>query len=80
MLNREAFIKNSPASRSYQRLFPTGTLAKWQDRVACPAHDKLSEEAAWFPQNTLLGPRSHMDQMAEAIRKTQKHVGDSAKG
>ena len=79
MLNKEAFIKNSLASRSWKRLFPAETLAKWEERTACPANDKLSEEAAWFTQTTLLGPRSDMDQMAEAIRKIQKHAGDLAK-
>jgi dTDP-4-amino-4,6-dideoxygalactose transaminase len=79
MLNKEAFIKNSLASRSWQRLFPAETLAKWEERTACPANDKLSEEAAWFTQTTLLGPRSDMDQMAEALRKIQKHAGDLAK-
>jgi dTDP-4-amino-4,6-dideoxygalactose transaminase len=80
MLNKEAFIKNSLASRSWQRLFPAEALAKWEERTACPANDKLSEEAAWFTQTTLLGPRSDMDQMAEAIRKIQKHAGDLAGG
>jgi dTDP-4-amino-4,6-dideoxygalactose transaminase len=79
MLNKEAFIKNSLASRSWQRLFPAETLAKWEERTACPANDKLSEKAAWFTQTTLLGPRSDMDQMAEAIRKIQKHAGDLAR-
>jgi dTDP-4-amino-4,6-dideoxygalactose transaminase len=80
MLNKGAFIKNSLASRSWQRLFPAEALAKWEERTACPANDKLSEEAAWFTQTTLLGPRSDMDQMAEAIRKIQKHAGDLAGG
>jgi len=78
-LNKDAFIKNSLASRSWQRLFPAETLAKWEERTACPANDKLSEEAAWFTQPTLLGPRSDMDQMAEAIRRIKKHAGDLAK-
>ena len=79
MLNKEPFIKHSLASRSWQRLFPAETLAKWEERTACPANDKLSEESAWFTQTTLLGPRSNMDQMAEAIRKIQKHSGELAK-
>ena len=78
-LNKEAFIKNSLSSRSWQRLFPAETLAKWEERTACPANDKLSEEAAWFTQTTLLGPRSDMDQMAEAIRKIQQHSGELAR-
>lgn len=78
-LNKEAFIKRSLASRSWQRLFPAETLAKWEERTECPANDKLSEEAAWFTQTTLLGSRADMDQMAEAIRKIQKHAGELAK-
>ncbi len=78
-LNKEAFIKQSLASRSWQRLFPAETLANWEQRTECPANDKLSEEAAWFTQTTLLGSRSDMDQTAEAIRKIQKHAGDLAK-
>ena len=64
-----------------RRQFPgsTETLAKWAERTACPAIDKLSEEAAWFTQTTLLGPRNDMDQMAEAIRMTQKHAAALAR-
>ena len=79
-LNKEPFIKSSLASRSWQRLFPAETLAKWEERTECPANDKLSEEAAWFGQSTLLGPRSDMDQTAEAIRKIQKHAAELARG
>ena len=78
-LNQEAFIKNTLASRSYQRLFPAAALAQWAERTRCPANDKLSEEAAWFTQHTLLGPRSDMDQIAEAIRKIQKHAAELAR-
>jgi perosamine synthetase len=78
-LNQEAFIKQTLASKSYQRLFPAETLAKWAERTQCPANDKLSEEACWFTQTTLLGPRSDMDQMAEALRKIQKHATELAK-
>ena len=45
----------------------------------CPANDKLCEEAVWFTQNMLLGPRSDMDQIAEAIRKIQDHAAELAK-
>jgi hypothetical protein len=78
-LNKEAFSKKSLASRSWKRLFPEETLAQWEERTACPANDQLSEEAAWFIQTTLLGPRSDMDQMAEAIRKIQRHAPELAK-
>ncbi len=79
MLNRERFIKDTLASRSYQRLFPAETLAQWPERTSCPANDKLSEQAAWFTQHTLLGPKTDMDQIAEAIRKIQRHATALAK-
>ena len=78
-LNKADFIKRSLASRSWQRLFPAETLAQWKARTECPANDKLSEEAAWFTQTTLLGSRSDMDQIAEAVRKIQKHAAELAK-
>jgi perosamine synthetase len=78
-LNKGAFIRQSLASRSWQRLFSAETLARWEERTECPANDKLSEEAAWFTQFTLLGPRSDMDQIAEAILKIQRHAAELAK-
>jgi perosamine synthetase len=78
-LNKDEFIKNSLASRSWKRLFPAETLAKWEERTECPANDKLSEESAWFTQPTLLGPRSDMDQMADAIRKIKSYASELGK-
>jgi len=37
---------------------------------------QLCEEAVWFTQNMLLGGKSDMDQIADAIRKIQKHAGE----
>jgi hypothetical protein len=79
MLNCESFIQETLASRAYQRLFPPATLAQWAERTRCPANDKLSQQAAWFTQNTLLGARDDMDSIAEAIRKIQKHSSALAK-
>ena len=44
-----------------------------------PEHDKLCREAVWFTQNMLLGPRSDMDQIAEAVRKIHAHAAALAK-
>jgi hypothetical protein len=44
-----------------------------------PAHEKLCREAVWFMQRMLLGPRSDMDQIAEAIRRIRAHAGALAK-
>jgi len=79
-LNRAAFLQRALASRSWQRLFPADTLAKWAERTECPANDRLAEEAAWFTQTTLLGTRADMEQIADALRKIQKHAAELARG
>jgi perosamine synthetase len=38
-------------------------------------NDQLCEQAVWFGQTMLLGPASDMDDIANAIRKIQKHAG-----
>jgi hypothetical protein len=75
-LNREPFLKTALESRAYQKLFPEDVLKNWVERNECPVNNKLCEEAVWFTQNMLLGTKTDMDQIAEAIRKIQKHAGD----
>jgi dTDP-4-amino-4,6-dideoxygalactose transaminase len=72
-LNKEPFLANTFRSRAYQALFPRERLARRDD---CPANDRLCEEAVWLTQNMLLGPRSDMDQIAEAVRKIRAHAGE----
>jgi hypothetical protein len=35
----------------------------------CPDGDRLCDEAVWFSQSLLLGPKSDMDDIADAIQK-----------
>jgi len=78
-LNAQPFLKNALASRGFRRLFSEKRLKQWEDRNHCPANDKLCGEAVWFTQNMLIGPRSDMDQIVEAIRKIQAHAGALAR-
>jgi dTDP-4-amino-4,6-dideoxygalactose transaminase len=73
-LNREPFLKNVMASRAYKAVMPPERLQRWEERNQCPANDRLCGEAVWFTQTMLLGPRSDMDQIAEAVRKVQANV------
>lgn len=75
-LNKEPFLKNTLESRGYQRLFPARDIARWQERTQCPENDKLCQEAVWLTQNMLIGERSDMDQVADAIRKIRAHASD----
>ncbi|NUQ65788.1 MAG: DegT/DnrJ/EryC1/StrS family aminotransferase [Pirellulales bacterium] len=78
-LNTESFILETLKGRGYQRVYGEKAVAQWPERTRCPENDKLCEEAVWFTQNMLLGPRSDMDQIAEAIRKIRAHAGELAK-
>jgi dTDP-4-amino-4,6-dideoxygalactose transaminase len=73
-LNKEPFLKETLASRGYQRIYDAKTLVEWNERNACPANERLCDEAVWFTQNMLIGPRGDMDQIAEAIRKIQANA------
>jgi perosamine synthetase len=78
-LDKEPFLTDAFASRGYQAVYSREQLAAWRDRNQCPQNDRLCEEAVWFGQTMLLGPRQDMDQIAEAIAKIQKHADDLAK-
>lgn len=78
-LNSQDFLKQAIHSRGYQRLFSAQRLKQWEERNRCPANDRLCTEAVWFTQTMLLGERSDMDQIVEAIHKIRSHAGELAK-
>jgi perosamine synthetase len=73
-LNKEPFLQHTLQSRAYKYVYSSEQLAGYEARNDCPVNDKLCEEAVWFTQTMLLGPKSDMDQIAEAIRKIQAHA------
>ena len=75
-LNKEHFIRATLNSRVYRKMYSERDLAGWEERNACPENDKLCEEAVWFFQTMLLGPRGDMDDIAEAVRKIQQQAGE----
>jgi perosamine synthetase len=77
-LNKEPFLKETLASRGFQRIYDAKTLSDWQERTACPANDRVCDEAVWLTQTMLLGPRGDMDQIADAIRKIQANASKLA--
>jgi dTDP-4-amino-4,6-dideoxygalactose transaminase len=78
-LNKEAFLANTFATPGYQRIYGAAALDRWRERNLTPQNDRLCEEAVWFTQTMLLGPREDMDHIVEAVRKIQKHAGDIAR-
>jgi len=59
-----------PCSPGYAPLNKEPFVRK-SGRGACPENDRLCEEAVWLTQNMLLADRASMEQIAEAVRKTQ---------
>jgi perosamine synthetase len=78
-LNKEPFLKAILNSRPYKLLYPKQVLDEWEERTYCANNDRLCREAVWLTQTMLLGARSDMDSIAEAIRKIQAHASELAK-
>jgi perosamine synthetase len=73
-LNKEPFLTRAFGSPGFQRIYSKQELARLEERNRCPQNDRLCQEALWFGQTMLLGPRRDMDQIVEAIRKIQTHA------
>jgi dTDP-4-amino-4,6-dideoxygalactose transaminase len=78
-LNKEAFLEDTLTSRGFRRIYGERAFADWRERNQCPQNDRLCGEAVWLGQTMLLGPRSDMDQIAEAARKVHTHAARLAK-
>lgn len=78
-LNKEPFLKYTLQSRGYQRIYSSQEIAHWHERNHCPANDQLCQEAVWLTQNMLIGERSDMEQVAEAVRRIHAHAAAIAR-
>lgn len=79
MLNKEPLFKATLTGRVYGKIYSQEEIARWEARNQCPANDQVCQEAVWFGQTMLLGPRSDMEQIAEAVGKIQKHAAELTK-
>jgi dTDP-4-amino-4,6-dideoxygalactose transaminase len=75
-LNKVKYLKNALHSRGYQRVYSSQEIAQLEERNHCPVNDRVCAEFVWLTQNVLLGKRSEMEQIAEAMRKVQRHAGE----
>jgi dTDP-4-amino-4,6-dideoxygalactose transaminase len=78
-LNKEGFIRDALNSRPYIKVYGKAAIQNWAGRNRCPENDKLCKEAVWFMQNMLLGPRSDMEEIVEAIRRIRAHAAELAR-
>ena len=78
-LNKEPVINATIGSRHYKKIFSAAELSQYQERIHCPENDKLCGEAVWLTQTTLLGAKTDMDDIVNAVRKIRKAAADLAK-
>ena len=71
-LHTQPFIKAAFESKLYQKVYAKEDLdyRNFIDKNQCPINDRIcNEEAIWLTQNLLLGNKSSMDNIANAIEK-----------
>jgi dTDP-4-amino-4,6-dideoxygalactose transaminase len=69
-LHREPWVENILKSKVYQKLFSARRLQRYRDELSCPNCDRVCQEMAMvWASGPLLGTRSDMDDIADAILK-----------
>jgi dTDP-4-amino-4,6-dideoxygalactose transaminase len=68
-INKDPFFERTLNSRDFQKMYPKKRLDRCRELNNCPDNDKLCSEAVWFFHNLLLGTKSDMDDIADAILK-----------
>jgi dTDP-4-amino-4,6-dideoxygalactose transaminase len=74
-LYKEPFLRTTLQSRAFQAIYGPKRISEYLEQIHCPANERLCETACWLMQTTFLGPRSDMDQIAEAVRKVRGQAG-----
>lgn len=77
-LNTMPYLADAFKSRAFRKAYPASQLdfENYKEHNRCPENDQLTKEAVWLFHSMLLGTRSDMDDIAEAIGKIQRHAGD----
>jgi len=67
--NKDGLIEEALNSKGYKRLFSEQRLKQWREENVLPGNDQLAREAVTFTQNILLGTKSDMNDIINAITK-----------
>ena len=78
-LNKNDYVQGLAKNKHYLRVYGKKTMKDWLERNECPQNDKLCDEAVWFTQTTLLGTKTDMEQIAEAVGKIRKYSSELVK-
>ena len=72
--------EHARSPRPFQAVYSPKRIADYLEQIHCPANDRLCEQGGLaLPDDASSGPRSDMDQIAEAVRKVQKHAAKLVK-
>ena len=66
---KDSFIEVTLNSKNFKRGFSKERLDRYRQELHYPDNDQLCEEAVWLTQNLLLGTKSDIDDIADAILK-----------
>jgi dTDP-4-amino-4,6-dideoxygalactose transaminase len=78
-LNKDSYVTDLAKNKHYLNIYGEKYMNEWLERIQCPENDKLTEQAVWFYQTMLLGTKTDMEQIAEAITKIHKNAGEIMK-
>ena len=67
--NNDGLIEEALNSKGYKRLFSEQRLKQWREENVLSGNNQLAREAVTFTQNILLGIKSDMDDIVNAITK-----------
>ncbi|MCK5272741.1 MAG: hypothetical protein KAJ52_09185, partial [Sedimentisphaerales bacterium] len=71
--NKDGLIEEALNSRGYKRLYSEARLKKYREENHCPDNDQLCQEAIWLSQKVLLGTKSDMDDVVNALLKVYEN-------
>jgi dTDP-4-amino-4,6-dideoxygalactose transaminase len=80
VMNKDEYVSGLAKNRHFLKIYGEKRMKEWlEQNQNCPQNEKLCNQAVWFTQNMLLGARTDMERIAEAIRKIQTHASALAK-
>ncbi|HWQ91607.1 MAG TPA: DegT/DnrJ/EryC1/StrS family aminotransferase, partial [Clostridia bacterium] len=79
-MNKDAYVSALAKNKRFVRVYGEKKMQEWLERnQQCTQNEKLCKQAVWFTQTMLLPDHAKMDQIAEAIRRIQKHAPELAR-
>jgi len=76
---KDELIEAALTSKNFKRAFPKARLDRYREELHYPGNEQLCQEAVCFTQNMLLGPKSDIDDIANAIQKVYENRADLLK-